>query len=86
MPVGDIEIPDLSDFPAARQKAEYLLGLAAGIEYALLAQYRYTGHSISGAGVVGSARSKLVEIAVEEMSHLMNESGTGNVFCESRLP
>jgi hypothetical protein len=61
----NIEIPDLSAFPSAREKAKELLRLAAGIEHALLAQYLYVGYSSE------VVKKTCVQIATEEMAHLM---------------
>lgn len=72
IPVGGFDIPDLSDFPAAHQKAAHLLRLAAGIEHALMVQYLYSAYSIgASSGNLVNARKSIAEIAVEEMAHLM---------------
>jgi hypothetical protein len=72
LPVLQIEIPDLSAFQSAKDKAKHLLGLAAGIEHALLAQYLYAGYSVEAGGPSAAARGTLIQIATEEMAHLMS--------------
>lgn len=72
IPVGGFDIPDLSGFPAAHQKAAHLLRLAAGIEHALMVQYLYSAYSIgASSGTLANVRKSIAGIAVEEMAHLM---------------
>lgn len=76
-----VPVPDLSTFPAPRDKAQYLLSRAAGIEHALLAQYLYVGYSINPEALglpilvrqqLRQAKKQIGQIAIEEMSHLMS--------------
>lgn len=61
----DIELPDLSAYPTAHDKAGRLLQVASSIEHALLIQYLYAGYGFS------PPQQLILGVAVEEMSHLM---------------
>jgi hypothetical protein len=58
-----IELPELPETPQG--KAATLLRVAAQIEHALMAQYLYAGYSFE------PTQRAIVDVAVEEMSHLM---------------
>src|SRR3954470_5829816 len=58
-----IELPELPETPQG--KAATLLRVAAQIEHALMAQYLYAGYSFE------PAQRAIVDVAIEEMSHLM---------------
>ncbi|CAA9474478.1 MAG: hypothetical protein AVDCRST_MAG67-428 [uncultured Solirubrobacteraceae bacterium] len=80
-----IALPDLSDFPTPREKAEVLLQSAAEVEHALMVQYLYAAYSLKAARDVTDPAHKaalretseiawptvLLGIAREEMGHLM---------------
>jgi hypothetical protein len=75
-----VEIPDLREFPAPRDKARILLETAAEVEHALLVQYLYAAFSLkSSQEVADSAQQSALEdwlevlllIARQEMGHLM---------------
>ena len=73
--IGDLWIPDLSEFPQPVQKAHHLLTLASGIEHALLIQYLYVAYSVdanSAPPAVASSKRQIAQIAIEEMAHLMS--------------
>jgi len=75
-----ITLPDLSGYVSPREKADALLSIAAEVEHALLVQYLYAAYSLSdGTGLdpdqktaVDLWRGTIVEIAKEEMGHLMS--------------
>lgn len=76
----EVTIPDLGDWPTARDKMRILLETAAEIEHALLVQYLYAAFSLKARGEVNDAAQKaalkmwkdlLVETATDEMGHLM---------------
>ena len=61
---------DFPDFPEEMpvvERLEQLLMAASAIEHALLVQYLYTGYSAR----LGNGSNVLLEVAIEEMSHLM---------------
>jgi len=75
-----IDIPDLSGFPSAVAKAEFLLNSAAEVEHALLVQYLYAAYSLKKPTDVTDPQQKaalkrwadlLLGVAREEMGHLM---------------
>lgn len=80
-----VHIPDLSAFPSAREKAQFLLESAAEVEHALMVQYLYAAYSLKDRDEVSdpalqAALSNTLErswpqvllaIAREEMGHLM---------------
>ncbi len=90
-----LELPDLGQFATPRDKARFLLHTAAEIEHALLVQYLYAAYSLkepSAADGVTDAqqqqairawRRTLVNIAVQEMTHLMTVQ---NLLLCTRLP
>ncbi|HEV3343317.1 MAG TPA: ferritin-like domain-containing protein [Pirellulales bacterium] len=76
-----IELPDLSPYPTAVDKARFLLHKASEIEHALLVQYLYAAYSLKKSGEVTDPQQKaalnswppvLLEIAREEMGHLLS--------------
>jgi Ferritin-like len=76
-----IDLPDLSGYPSPREKADALLAVAAEVEHALLVQYLYAAYSLKKGTdsslnpdqqkAVRKWKSTIVEIAKEEMGHLM---------------
>jgi hypothetical protein len=76
-----IDLPDLSGYLSPREKADALLTVAAEVEHALLVQYLYAAYSLKKGtdsnlnadqqAAVRKWRSTIVEIAKEEMGHLM---------------
>jgi hypothetical protein len=79
-----MDVPDLSQWPTAGEKAALLLRKAAEIEHALLVQYLYAGFSLrsrfpegqgfpsGAANSVAAWRNTILGIAREEMGHLMS--------------
>jgi hypothetical protein len=61
----DIELPDLSAFPTAAEKALRLLRAAAAVEHGLMVQYLYAGYAFT------TPNRLILDVAIEEMSHLM---------------
>jgi hypothetical protein len=55
----------------AADEAEFLLQVAAEVEHGLLVQYLYAGYSSSDTAGEGQ-RGRLVDIAIQEMDHLLN--------------
>jgi hypothetical protein len=53
------------------EEARLLLRAAAEVEHALLVQYLYAAYSIKDEEDAGTWRGELVQIAVEEMGHLL---------------
>lgn len=53
------------------EEARLLLRAAAEVEHALLVQYLYAAYSIKDEGDAGTWRFELVQIAIEEMGHLL---------------
>src|SRR4051794_23719153 len=80
----EIELPDLTAYPAPIEKAEVLLHVAAEVEHALLVQYLYAAYSLrndrdpeketdaSHLTQLRDWRATIVEIAREEMGHLIS--------------
>jgi hypothetical protein len=75
---GQIQLPDLSPWPGPLEKAQVLLQTAAEVEHALLVQYLYAAFSLNKdlpdneqKGAVKSWRDTVIEIARQEMGHLM---------------
>jgi hypothetical protein len=75
-----VEIPDLREFPAPRDKARILLETAAEVEHALLVQYLYAAFSLKRSQEVSDPAQQsglqdwfdvLRLIARQEMAHLM---------------
>ena len=73
-------IPDLSGYPKPRDKAKYLLHVAAEVEHALLVQYLYAAFSLKSydefsdsqqRSTVDNWSGELRSIAKQEMGHLM---------------
>lgn len=76
----EVTIPDLDNWPTARDKMRILLETAAEIEHALLVQYLYAAFSLKARSEVADAAQKaalkmwkdlLVDTATDEMGHLM---------------
>jgi hypothetical protein len=76
-----IDLPDLSGYLSPREKADALLTVAAEVEHALLVQYLYAAYSLKKGidpnlnpdqqKAVRKWKGTVVEIAKEEMGHLM---------------
>jgi photosystem II stability/assembly factor-like uncharacterized protein len=75
-----IDLPNLSAFPTAVQKAEFLLQAAAEVEHALLVQYLYAAYSLKKPTAFTDPQQReavrswsdwLAGIAREEMGHLL---------------
>src|SRR5271165_3354908 len=73
-------IPDLSGYPKPRDKAKYLLQVAAEVEHALLVQYLYAAFSLKSSDEFSDSQQRssvdkwndeLRSIAKQEMGHLM---------------
>src|SRR6266478_4976663 len=58
--------------PNAQTQAVELLQAAAEVEQALLVQYLYAAYSIDPAGPAADLRDVVIEIAIEEMGHLIS--------------
>lgn len=77
----EIDLPDLSAFPSAMDKARYLLAVAAEIEHALMVQYLYAAYSVRKRDDFTDPQQKAAvrkwkgacrETAVEEMGHFLS--------------
>ena len=75
-----VSIPDLSGYPKPRDKAKYLLHVAAEVEHALLVQYLYAAFSLKSYDEFSNSQQRstvdkwsgeLRSIAKQEMGHLM---------------
>jgi Ferritin-like len=75
-----VEIPDLAEWPAPRDKARILLETAAEVEHALIVQYLYAAFSLKRSQEVADPAQQsalehwvgeLRSIARQEMGHLM---------------
>jgi hypothetical protein len=74
-----VDIPDLTSYPAPRDKATVLLQTAAEVEHALLVQYLYAAFSLKGDDELSDSQrpavtawnGELRHIAKQEMGHLM---------------
>lgn len=85
-------LPDLSGYPKPRDKAKYLLQVAAEVEHALLVQYLYAAFSLKSydelsdsqqRSAVATWSTELRSIAKQEMGHLMTVQ---NLLLALRLP
>lgn len=81
MIAASVRLPDLSGLPTARERAIHLLEIAAEVEHQLLVQYLYAASSLRDPGdpnlpagassMIATWRKDVVEIAREEMGHLL---------------
>lgn|GEM_PF-1528433 len=69
---AQINLPELKDYPSPREKAIYLLKVAAEVEHALLVQYLYAAYSTKadGSAETRALAATLSSVAIEEMGHL----------------
>jgi hypothetical protein len=97
-----IDLPDLSGYVSPREKADALLTVAAEVEHALLVQYLYAAYSLKKSNdqglseeekkAVAKWRQTVVNIAQEEMGHLMTVQnlrrvlGLGPTFERDNFP
>jgi hypothetical protein len=62
--------PQFATSPA--DQAAFLLEVAAEVEHGLLVQYLYAAYSVDKANDAGGWQQRLVDIAIQEMDHLLN--------------